>query len=63
MRPLCALICFIFFFFLTIVYTCIRYSSFLEMSSRYSLVNKKNVHIVNAELIESTLKQTIMCLF
>ena len=36
MRPLCVLI----FFFLTIVYACIRYSSFLEISSRYSLVNK-----------------------
>ena len=38
MRPLCALI--IIIFFLTIVYTCIQYSSFLEISSRYSLVNK-----------------------
>ena len=34
MRPLCVLI------FLTIVYTCIGYSSFLEISSRYSLGNK-----------------------
>ena len=38
MRLVCAY--FFIYFFLTIVYTCIRYSSFLEISSRYSLVNK-----------------------
>ena len=43
MHPLCVLI-----FFIATAYTCIRYSSFLD--------------IVNAELIESPLKQTIMCL-
>jgi hypothetical protein len=38
----------IFYFFIATASTCIRYSSFLD--------------IVNAELIESPLKQTIMCL-
>jgi vacuolar-type H+-ATPase subunit I/STV1 len=53
---------FFYYFFFTIVYTCIGYSFFLEISSYvgiHSLI--KYVHIVNAELIESTLKQTIMC--
>ena len=45
----------------TIVYTCTPYHCFLEISSRYIHSLIKNVHIVNAELIESTLKQTIMC--
>ena len=38
-----------------------RHHCFLEISSRYIHSLIKYVDIVNAELIESTLKQTIMC--
>jgi hypothetical protein len=38
-----------------------RYHCFLEISSRYIHSLIKYVDIVNSELIESTLKQTIMC--
>jgi hypothetical protein len=40
---------------------CTRYHCFLEILSRYIHSLIKYVDIVNAELIESTLKQTIMC--
>ena len=43
------------------VCTYTRYNCFLEISSRYIHSLIKYVDIVNAELIESTLKQTIMC--
>ena len=62
MRPLCVLFFFFFFFFFEPLFIhvsdIVLFSKFLL--GIHSLI--KYVHIVNAELIESTLKQTIMCL-
>jgi hypothetical protein len=57
MRPLCVLIFFI-FFFNHCLSDIVLFLKFLL--GIHSLI--KYVHIVNAELIESTLKQTIICL-
>jgi hypothetical protein len=58
MRPLCVLIFLLLFFFTIHVSDIVLFLKFLL--GIHSLI--KYVHIVNAELIESTLKQTIMCL-
>jgi hypothetical protein len=49
------------FIFEPLFVQCTRYHCFLEILSRYIHSLIKYVDIVNAELIESTLKQTIMC--
>ena len=61
MRPLCVLIYFYFFYFEPLFIYVSDIVLFLKfLLGIHSLI--KYVHIVNAELIESTLKQTTMCL-
>ena len=60
MRPLCVLIFLFFYFFEPLFIHVSDIVLFLKFLSIHSLI--KYVHIVNAELIESSLKQTIMCL-
>jgi hypothetical protein len=60
MRPLCVLIFLFFYFFEPLFIHVSDIVLFLKfLLCIHSLI--KYVHIVNVELIESTLKQTIMC--